>query len=46
MTMRRLTWKVYYYRPEEKDRLRNNLIDAGVDSDRIEMVPSSEFYDL
>ena len=44
--MRSLTWKVYYYRPDEKDKLRINLIDAGIDSDRIELVPSSEFYDL
>lgn len=46
LTMRSLTWKVYYYRPDEKDKLRINLIDAGIDSDRIELVPSSEFYDL
>ena len=46
LTMRSLTWKVYYYRPDEKEKLRINLIDAGIDSDRIELVPSSEFYDL
>ena len=46
LTMRSLTWKVYYYRPDEKEKLRINLIDAGIDSDRIERVPSSEFYDL
>ena len=46
MTSGRLKWKVYYYREEEKERLKNNLMDAGVDSERIELVPSSEFYDL
>ena len=46
MTMGRLTWKVYYYRTEEKDRLKDNLRAAGVDSERIEMVSSSKFYDL
>ena len=46
MTMRCLNWKIYYYNSEEKDRLKNNLVDAGVDSNRIELIPSSEFYDL
>ena len=30
----------------KKEKLRNNLIDAGIDSERIELVPASEFYDL
>jgi hypothetical protein len=46
MTSGKLNWKVYYYRSEEKERLRNNLIDAGIDSERIELVHTSEFYDL
>lgn len=46
MTSGRLNWKVYYYHEEEKERLKNNFIDAGVDSERIELVPSSKFYNL
>ena len=44
-TKNNAVWRVYYHRPSEKDRLRNNLICAGVDQNRIVTAPSSEFYD-
>jgi hypothetical protein len=46
LTNRKLIWKVYYYRPDEKEKLKNNLIDAEIDAKRIIMISSAEFYDL
>lgn len=46
MSERNLIWKIYYYHAGEKERLKNNLIDAGVEKERIELIPSLKFYDL
>ena len=39
-------WSVYYYRPDDKDCKRNNLLKIGIDKSRIELRNSQEFYDL
>ena len=46
LTKGRLIWKVYYYHPDEKEKLKNNLLDIGIDTERIKLIPSEEFYDL
>ena len=46
MTMNKLKWRVYYYNPDDEIKLRNNLLSFGVNSNRIDMVPSTEFYDI
>lgn len=46
LTNNNLTWKVFYYHDGEMDRLKKNLCEAGIDENRIQMVPSKEFYDL
>ncbi|QIZ08451.1 hypothetical protein HFZ78_18480 [Priestia megaterium] len=39
-------WTVYYYREDEKDAKRDNLLKTGIDRSRIELRSSTEFYDL
>ena len=46
LTNKSLTWKVYYYRLDEKEKLRNNLLDVGVDHERIKLFSSMDFFDL
>lgn len=45
-TRNKLIWRIYYYSSNEKEKLKNNLVDAGVDAERIKMIPTSEFFDL
>lgn len=45
MGKRKAIWRVFYYRQEEAEKLKQNLLDVGVDANRIQMVPSAEFYD-
>ncbi|MFC4597813.1 bacteriophage abortive infection AbiH family protein [Cohnella hongkongensis] len=46
ITQRRTTWKVYYYCDGERQRMLDSLISCGIDARRIEMIHSSEFYDV
>ncbi len=46
MTNRKAIWKVYYYCPDEKSRLISNLVSIGIEEQRIQLLPSSMFYDL
>lgn len=39
-------WTVYYYREDEKDAKRDNLLKTGIDRSRIELRSSTKFYDL
>ncbi|EQB89805.1 hypothetical protein J2Z44_001691 [Clostridium punense] len=45
-TKRKAKWKVYYYKDDERQKLYNNLLNCGIGSSRIEMVPSNQFYDM
>lgn len=45
-TSQKANWKVYYYKNDEKEQMKNHLISCGIDISRINMVPSNEFYDL
>lgn len=46
LTKKKANWKVYYYCESEKQRMTDSLIDCGIDSERIEMRKSNEFYNL
>ncbi|AZK47502.1 bacteriophage abortive infection AbiH family protein [Paenibacillus lentus] len=46
LTKQKCNWTVYYYCENEQHRMFNSLIKCGVDAEKIEMVPSSKFYDL
>lgn len=46
MTKRAAEWNVFFYRPEEKDKLKKGLQNLGIDEKRIQMKPSAEFFDL
>lgn len=39
-------WMIVWFEPDKKDAMRQSLIDAGVDADRIQLKPADEFYDL
>lgn len=39
-------WNIYYHRDDEEQKLLDNLLNCGIDRDRIKMVPSNQFYDL
>lgn len=39
-------WNIYYYRNDEKQKLYNNLLHCGIDSNRIKMIPANQFYDI
>lgn len=43
---KRAIWNIYYYRDEEKQKLYDNLLNCGIDSHRIKMVPSNQFYNM
>ncbi|MFZ7131784.1 MAG: bacteriophage abortive infection AbiH family protein [Eubacteriales bacterium] len=39
-------WNIYYHRYDEEQKLLDNLLNCGIDRDRIKMVHSNQFYDL
>ncbi|AIQ35986.1 hypothetical protein R50345_15985 [Paenibacillus sp. FSL R5-0345] len=39
-------WKVYYFSECEMQRMFDSLVDCGIDAGRIEMIHSSEFYNM
>ncbi len=39
-------WIIVWYDPNKKNDMRQSLIDAGVDANRIELKPANEFYNL
>ena len=39
-------WKVYYYSEDEKQRMKDSLIRCSIDKLRIELIHSSQFYNL
>lgn len=39
-------WEIYYYSSTEESRMKNSLIEYGVDEDRINMVQSDQFFNL
>ena len=41
-----LIWKVYYYNFDEKEKLKRNLISAGINENRIILVCATEFYNI
>lgn len=45
-TKKKAKWSVYYYMDDEKQKLYNNLLNCGIDSSRIEMIPSTKYYDI
>lgn len=44
-TRQSVIWKVYYLKPEEETKFFNSLVAAGINSKRIQMLHTSEFYD-
>ncbi len=46
LTNQELPWTVYYYSNSEKDKMKQSLIETGIQSDRITLLHSDKFYDL
>lgn len=45
-TEHQVRWFVYYFSDNERDRIRNDLINCGIQKDKIEMKEAKVFYDL
>ena len=41
-----VNWTIVWFDSSKKDMIRQSLIDAGIDGDRIQLKPANEFYDL
>ena len=41
-----VNWTIVWFDSTKKDMMRQSLIDAGIDGDRIQLKPANEFYDL
>ncbi|WP_407313666.1 bacteriophage abortive infection AbiH family protein [Desulfosporosinus sp. SB140] len=46
ITKQKAKWKVYYHQNREKIQMLNRLIDCGIGANRIEILSSTDFYDL
>lgn len=46
LTRQQLNWNIYYHRDTEKETLKNNLVNAGIEERRIVMIPTTEFFNL
>lgn len=46
ITNKKLKWKVYYYKDDEKYKMLESLKSQGISVKRINMLHSDEFYDL
>lgn len=46
ITGNKATWNVYYFKEEEKQKLLNNLREIEIDFERINLIPTTIFYDL
>lgn len=45
-TQHQAMWNVYYFSEDERDRIHHDLIDCGIQNDKIRMRQAKEFYDL
>lgn len=45
-TGNRNIWTIVVHKDEEKPKLIDNLVNAGIDKERIRTMPSAEFFDL
>lgn len=43
---RNVVWTLIWFDSSKKSAMRQSLIDAGIDENRIQLKPASEFYDL
>lgn len=43
---KKVVWNIVWFDPDKKDTMRQNLIDAGIDENRILLKPAIDFYDL
>ena len=41
-----VNWTIVWFDSSKKDMIRQSVIDAGIDGDRIQLKPANEFYDL
>lgn len=46
LTKRMAKWKLYYHCCKDKKRMVDDLIECGVNVERIKMLPSNKFYDM
>ncbi len=45
-TKKKIRWKVYYYSNNERKLIKGRLINCGINSNRIDMKPAIDFYNL